>query len=35
MALEEKFGISIPDEDAEKLVAVQDAIDYLSDKGIV
>jgi acyl carrier protein len=29
MAMEEEFGISIPDEDAEKIVTVQDAIDYI------
>ncbi len=32
MALEEEFGIEIPDEDAEKIVTVQDAIDYIRDK---
>lgn len=29
MAMEEEFGISIPDEDAEKIGTVQDAIDYI------
>ena len=29
MALEEKFEIEIPDDDAEKLRTVQDAIDYI------
>ncbi|RLB11294.1 MAG: acyl carrier protein [Deltaproteobacteria bacterium] len=29
MAMEEEFGISIPDEDAEKIVTVQDAISYI------
>jgi len=29
MALEEEFGIEIPDEDAEKIVTVKDAIDYI------
>jgi acyl carrier protein len=29
MALEETFGIEIPDEDAEKIVTVQDAVDYV------
>ena len=29
MAMEEKFDISIPDEDAEKIVTVQNAIDYI------
>ena len=30
MAMEEKFDISIPDEDAEKISTVQDAIDYIN-----
>ena len=29
MAMEEDFDISIPDEDAEKIGTVQDAIDYI------
>jgi len=29
MAFEEKFGIEIPDEDAEKIRSVQDAINYI------
>ena len=29
MALEEHFGVEIPDEDAEKLRTVQDAIGYI------
>ena len=29
MSLEEEFGVEIPDEDAEKLLTVQDAIDYI------
>lgn len=29
MALEEEFGIEIPDEDAEKITTVKDVIDYL------
>lgn len=29
MALEEKFGIEIPDEDAEKIQTVGDAIQYI------
>ncbi|AXQ48803.1 acyl carrier protein [Pseudomonas vlassakiae] len=29
MALEEEFEMEIPDEDAEKLSTVQDAIDYI------
>jgi acyl carrier protein len=29
MAFEEEFGIEIPDESAEKIVTVQDAVDYI------
>jgi len=29
MAMEEAFEVEIPDEDAEKIVTVQDAIDYV------
>lgn len=32
MALEEEFGIEIPDEDAEKMTTVGDAIKYIDDK---
>ncbi len=32
MALEEEFGIEIPDEDAEKIVTVGDAIKYIQEK---
>ena len=28
MALEDEFGIEIPDEDAEKITTVQNAVDY-------
>ena len=31
MALEEEFDIEIPDEDAEKIQNVQDAIDYITE----
>ena len=31
MAMEEDFDISIPDEDAEKIVTVQQAIDYIKE----
>lgn len=31
MALEEEFSIEIPDEDAEKIVAVADAVNYIKD----
>lgn len=39
MALEEEFSnaskkIDIPDEDAEKIVTVQDAVDYIKDLGV-
>jgi acyl carrier protein len=32
MAFEEAFGIEIPDEDAEKIVRVKDAVDYINKK---
>ncbi len=32
MALEDEFGIEIPDEDAEKITTVQAAIDYAQSK---
>ena len=39
MAMEEEFStpnqkIEIPDEDAEKIATVQDAVDYIKDQGI-
>ena len=39
MSLEEAFSspdrkVEIPDEDAEKIVTIQDAIDYLKDLGV-
>jgi acyl carrier protein len=34
MAFEEEFGIEIPDEDAENLQTVGDAIRYLKEKGV-
>ena len=39
MALEEEFGdggnpMEISDEDAEKIVSMQDTVDYLKDRGI-
>lgn len=33
MALEEEFGLEIPDEDAEKISTVQDAIKYIEAHG--
>jgi acyl carrier protein len=33
MAFEEAFGIEIPDEDAEKIKTVKDAIDYIQSHG--
>ncbi len=30
MAFEEEFGIEIPEEDAEKITKVQEAVDYIS-----
>ncbi len=32
MAFEEEFSIEIPDEDAEKIKTVQDAVDYIEKK---
>ncbi len=32
MVLEEEFGIEIPDEDAEKIVHVKDAVQYIEDR---
>jgi acyl carrier protein len=34
MAFEEQFNIEIPDEDAEKMKTVKDAISYLQSKGV-
>ncbi len=39
MSMEEEFSnpsqkVEIPDEDAEKILTVQDAIDYIKDKGV-
>jgi acyl carrier protein len=33
MALEEEFGIEIPDEEAEKITTVGDAINYIKEHG--
>ncbi len=32
MAFEEEFGIEIPDEDAEKILTVQNAVEYIKEK---
>ncbi len=32
MAIEEEYGIEIPDDDAEKLQTVQDAINYVEER---
>jgi acyl carrier protein len=32
MAFEEQFGLEIPDEDAEKIRTVKDAVDYITAK---
>ncbi len=32
MALEEEFGVEIPDEEAEKLITVGDALKYINEK---
>jgi len=34
MAFEEKFNIEIPDEDAEKMKTVKDAVNYLKSKNV-
>ena len=39
MSLEEEFSnptrkVEIPDEDAEKIITIQDAMDYMKDQGI-
>ncbi len=34
MALEEEFGVEIPDEDAEKIATVGDAIKYIEEKSV-
>lgn len=33
MALEEEFGIEIPDEDAEKILTVKSAVEYIDKNG--
>ena len=33
MALEEEFGVEIPDEDAEKITRVREAVDYIEKHG--
>ncbi|OGX24389.1 MAG: acyl carrier protein [Omnitrophica WOR_2 bacterium RIFCSPHIGHO2_01_FULL_48_9] len=35
MALEEEFNVEIPDEDAEKMTSVGDAIKYIEEKAAV
>ena len=32
MALEDEFGLDIPDEEADKIKTVQDAVDYINTK---
>ncbi len=32
MAFEEEFGLEIPDEDAEKILTVQNVVDYVKEK---
>ena len=34
MSFEEEYGVEIPSEDLEKLLTVQDVIDYLKNKGV-
>lgn len=31
MALEEEFGLEIPDEDVEKIITVKDVVEYISE----
>jgi len=32
MAFEEEFSIEIPDEDAEKIITVQNSVDYIKER---
>ena len=32
MAFEEEFGIEIPDDDAEKIITVQNSVDYIKER---
>ena len=34
MAFEEKFGLEIPDDDAEKITSVQDAVKYIKERKV-
>ena len=34
MAFEEEFGIEIPDDAAEKIITVKDAVDYINQKKV-
>jgi acyl carrier protein len=34
MAFEEEFGVEIPDDAAEKIVTVKDAVDYINQKKV-
>ena len=34
MALEDEYGVEIPSEDLEKILTVQDVINYLESKGV-
>ena len=34
MALEEEYGVEIPSEDLEKILTVQDVMNYLEEKGV-
>ena len=35
LALEERYKIEIPDEDADNLITVQDAVDYLKGRNVI
>ena len=34
MSLEEEFGLAIPEEDGERLKTINDAVEYLTSKGV-
>ena len=34
MALEDEYGVEIPSEDLEKLLSVEDVMNYLKEKGV-
>lgn len=34
MSLEEEYGVEIPSEDLEKIISVNDVVEYLKEKGV-